>query len=99
MLPKSDQHDTAYAIDGMALIQALDETQFDSFDDLGLKVIQIIHSVLGGRLSVTSVTLVFDRYDASLSIKQQKRERRTCGESTPFMSSVDTAKFPTTDSS
>ena len=42
VLEPSDQHDTAYVIDGMALLQALDEAQFDTFDDLGRTIMQKI---------------------------------------------------------
>jgi len=83
VLEPSDQHDTAYVIDGMALLQALDEAQFDTFDDLGRTIMQKIQSLLASNQGVTSVTLVFDRYDVPLSIKQLERERRTGGESTP----------------
>lgn len=83
VLETSDQHDTAYVIDGMALLQTLDEAQFDTFDDLGRTVMQKILSLLASDQSVTSVTLVFDRYDMPLSIKQMERERRTGGETAP----------------
>lgn len=82
-LQVSDHHDTAYVIDGMALLQALHEAQFDTFDDLGRVVMRKIQSLLAGNQGVTSVTLVFDRYDVPFSIKQLERDRRTGGETTP----------------
>ncbi len=36
-----DNH--TYIIDGMALLQALDESEFDTFNDLGLVVMQKMH--------------------------------------------------------
>jgi len=83
VLGDSDEHDTACIIDGMALLQALDDSRFDTFDDLGLVVMQRIQSLLDGNLGVTSVTVVFDRYDSEVSIKQLERDRRAGGEKTP----------------
>jgi hypothetical protein len=74
---------TACIINGMALLQALDESKFDTFDGLALVVMQRIQSLLGGNLGVTSVTLVFDRYDSEVSMKQLERDRRTGVETTP----------------
>ena len=94
-----DNH-TAYIIDGMALIQALDESKFDTFNDLGLVVMQIIQSLLTSNLGVTSVTLVFDRYDCEISIKQLERDRRTGRDTTPrplHMSSVVGVGLQTTE--
>ena len=82
VLGDSDEHDTACIIDGMALLQALDDSRFDTFDDLGLVVMQRIQSLLDGNLGVTSVTVVFDRYDSEVSIKQLERDRRADGEKT-----------------
>lgn len=83
VLEPSDKHNTAYVIDGMALLQALDEAQFDTFDDLGHTIMKKICSLLASTQGVKSVTLVFERYDVPLSIKQHERECRTGGESTP----------------
>ena len=44
---------------------------------------QRIQSLLTGYLGVTSVTLVFDRCDCEISIKQLERNRRTGRETTP----------------
>ena len=44
---------------------------------------QRIQSLLTSNLGVTSVTLVFDRYDCEISIKQLERDRRTGRETTP----------------
>ena len=58
--------------------------KFDTFNDLGLIVMQIIQSLLTSNLGVTSaaVTLVFDRYDCEISIKQLECDRRTGRETT-----------------
>ena len=77
VLEETDDRHTAYIIDGMALLQAMDESKFDTFDDLGLVVMQIIQSRLAINLGVMSVTLVFDRYDSEISIKQLEQDRRT----------------------
>ena len=44
---------------------------------------QRIQSLLTSNLGVTSVILVFDRYDCEISIKQLERDRRTGRETTP----------------
>ena len=44
---------------------------------------QRIKSLLTSNLGVTSVTLVFDRYDCEIPIKQLERDRRTGRETTP----------------
>ena len=67
----------------MALLQALDESKFDTFNDLGLIVMQIIQSLQTSNLGVTSVTQVFDQYDCEISIKQLERDRHTGRETTP----------------
>ena len=79
-----DNH-TAHVIDEMALFQALGESKFDTFIDLGLVAMQRIQALLTRYLGVTSVTLVFDRYDCDISIKQLERERRTGRETTPTL--------------
>ena len=83
VLAVSHDNHTAYIIDGMALIQALDESKFDTFNDLGLVAMQIIQSLLTSNLGVTSVTLIFVRYDCEISIMQLERDRRTGRETTP----------------
>ena len=83
VLAVSHDNRTAYIVDGMALLQALDESKFDTFNDLGLVVKLIIQSLLSSNLGVTSVTLVFDRYDSDISIKQQERDRRAGRDTTP----------------
>ena len=42
VLEETDDRHTAYIIDGMALLQAMDESKFDTFDDFGLVVMQRI---------------------------------------------------------
>ena len=79
-----DRHtETAYIIDAMAYLQALNETHFNTFDDLGYRVLQRMGMLMTGELAVTSVTLVFDRYDNPDSIKQMERARLEAGETTP----------------
>ena len=42
VLEETDDRHTEYIIDGMALLQAMDESKFDTFDDFGLVVMQRI---------------------------------------------------------
>ena len=69
-----DRHtETAYIIDAMAYLQALNETHFNTFDNLGHRVLQRMAGMLmTGEFAVTSVTLVFDHYDNPDSIKQME---------------------------
>ena len=78
----------------MALLQALDESKFDTFNDLGLIVMQIIQSLQTSNLGVTSVTQVFDQYDCEISIKQLERDRRTGRETTPAYVISDRRRVP-----
>lgn len=82
ILPDSELHDTAYIIDGIALLQALDETRFETFDDLALSVLRKTQTLLNGNMGVISVTLIFDIYYCA-SIKQMERQRRVGDETTP----------------
>jgi len=70
----SDQPMSAYIIDGMEMLQSLDENQFRTFDDLAVvvqkKLVQILKNA---SLDVTSVTVVFDRYDVETSVKGSER--------------------------
>ncbi len=72
---------TAYIIDGMALLQALNEAHFKIFEDLGSVVLKQITSHFTRDSTITTVTVVFDRYDNEHSLKETERQRRT-GEST-----------------
>ena len=67
---------TAYIIDGMALLQSLRETSFTSFDDLGNQVLQNVKSLFGNGLGISCISIIFDRYDNAQSIKQSERLRR-----------------------
>ena len=94
VLAVSHDNHTAYIIDGMALIQARDESKFDTLNDLGLVVMQIIQSLLTSNLGVTSVTMVFDRYDCEIPIKQLERDRRTGRETTPTYVIIGRRRVP-----
>ena len=85
VLAASHDNHNAHIINGMALLQALGESKFDTFNDLGLVVMQRIQALLTSYLGVTSVTLVFVRYDCDISIKQLERVRRTGRETTPTL--------------
>jgi len=75
-LSQIDNHnDTAYIIDGMAILQSLKETLFNTYDDLAKQVLLRIKFILSSQLGVAVVVLVFDRYDKHNSIKQFERTR------------------------
>lgn len=67
---------TAYVIDGMALLQSLNDTLFTTFDDIGYQVLKHMKVILNGNLSIQAIALGFDRYDNQHSIKQMERIRR-----------------------
>ena len=93
VLVVSHDNYTAYIIDGMVLLQALDESKFDTFNDLGLVVMQRIQSLLTSNLGMTSVTMVFDRYkSSSWNATAVLAERRRL-----HMSSVVGVGFQTTE--
>jgi len=60
----SDATSSAYIIDGMAFVQSLNENHFRTFNDLA-EVVQnrIVWLLRNPSLSLSSVTIVFDRYD------------------------------------
>ena len=74
-LPHADIYDTAYIVDGMALLQSVNDNQFTTFNDLGSHILHRIQTWMNGNMAVSSVTIVFDRYDNQNSIKALERER------------------------
>jgi hypothetical protein len=77
-------YNTAYIVDGMALLQALNVTLFKTFDDLAHVVLKKLNVCHHRYKSVSFVTLVvFDRYDKPISIKSAERSRRTGGDDAP----------------
>ena len=69
-------NDSAYIIDSMAMIQALNEHYFKTFDDLAEVVLkQVLRKVKNASLENVNVTVVFDRYLQN-SIKSGEREQR-----------------------
>ena len=82
-LPTTDStsNSTLYIIDGMAMVQSLNESQFQTFNDLGEVVIRKLLKIINDlTLSVSDVAIVFDRYDKDDSIKAMERSRRGGGE-------------------
>ncbi len=68
---------SAYIIDGMAMVQSLNENHFRTFNDLaGVVQKRTIRLLRNQTLELTSVTIVFDRYDSVPSVKTAERERR-----------------------
>ena len=79
--PDSTSSTTLYVIDGMAMVQSLNESQFQTFNDLGELVLRKIMKILNdSALGVFDVVVVFDRYDKEDSIKAMERNRRGGGE-------------------
>ena len=79
--PDSTSSTTLYVIDGMAMVQSLNESQFQTFNDLGELVLRKIMKILNdSALGVSDVAVVFDRYDKEDSIKAMERNRRGGGE-------------------
>jgi len=73
----SDQPTTAYIVDGMAMLQSLNENQFITYDDLAVVVQKrLVQTLRSTSLDVSSVTVVFDRYDIETSVKGSERQRR-----------------------
>ncbi|KAJ4936043.1 hypothetical protein JOQ06_017567 [Pogonophryne albipinna] len=66
---------SAYIIDGMALLQSLPDSGFQTFNDLGECVWKKITTLME-KENNNCVALVFDRYDHPHSIKDLERQRR-----------------------
>ncbi len=72
---------TAYLIDGMAMLQSLNESFFKTFDDLSRQVLQKTLKLLDDEdLGIDCIAIVFDRYDKADSIKTMECQRRGAGE-------------------
>lgn len=68
---------SAYIIDGMAMIQSLDENHFTTFQDLATIVQKrLLRLFRNPSLDISSITVIFDRYDVKTSIKSSERQRR-----------------------
>ena len=68
---------TAYVIDGMAILQSMNESFFKKFDDLCEQILKKILRLLeNADLNTDVITIVFDRYNKEKSIKQMEQERR-----------------------
>lgn len=65
-----------YIYDGMALLQGIHETQFNTFRDIAQLILRKIVALLNNSWNIKSVVLVFDRYDVPHSVKYQERQRR-----------------------
>ena len=67
---------TAYIVDGMAMVQALNEDHFKTFNDLAEIVLKrLIRILRSPKFDAKIVTVVFDRYDSKNSIKADERQR------------------------
>ena len=68
---------TAYIIDGMAMLQALNADHFKTFNDLAEIILKrLIRILRSPTFQAEIVTMVFDRYDSKNSIKTDERQRR-----------------------
>ena len=82
-LPTTDStsNSTLYIFDGMAMVQSLNESQFQTYNDLGEVVIRKLLKIINDlTLSVSDVATVFDKYDKDDSIRAMERSRRGFGE-------------------
>ena len=72
--PALDATSSAYIIDGMAFLQLLNENHIRTFNDLA-EVVQngIVRLFRNPSLSLSSVTIIFDRYANPSSIKSAER--------------------------
>ena len=74
----------ACIIDRMAILQSLNKALFKTFGDLVEEVLKKILCLLhDDNMRPGCVTVVFDRYDKTDSIKSMERERRGAGENIP----------------
>ena len=65
----------------MAMVQSLNESRFQTFNDLGEVVIRKLLKIINDlTLSVSDVAFVFDKYDKGDSIKAMESSRRGGGE-------------------
>ncbi|KAG1697215.1 hypothetical protein GQR58_006054 [Nymphon striatum] len=68
---------SVYIIDGMAMIQSLNESHFKTFNDLA-EIVQkrILRILRNPSMAINQVSVIFDRYDHPNSIKTNERTRR-----------------------
>ncbi|KAF3841434.1 hypothetical protein F7725_007296, partial [Dissostichus mawsoni] len=65
-----------FDLDSVPAELSLNESGFQTFNDLAERVLKRIFSFLSGEGKICCVAMVFDRYDHPNSIKQQERQRR-----------------------
>ncbi len=67
---------SAYIVDGMATLQSLHDSTFQTFSELAECILKKILSLLNRKQEMHCVVMVFDRYDNTQSIKDMERQRR-----------------------
>ena len=65
---------SAYIIDGMAMLQSLHDSAFETFSDLAECVLKKILSLLNRKQEIKCMFMVCDRYDNPQSIKDMERQ-------------------------
>ena len=77
----------AYIMAAIDMVQSVNENHLTTFNDLAVISDSETSSLTSwnARLALSSVTIVFDRYDNAVSIKTSERERR--GSSSPLIPS------------
>ncbi|KAL7380780.1 hypothetical protein ABVT39_023998 [Epinephelus coioides] len=85
---------SAYIIDGMAMLQSLHDSAFETFSDLAECVLKKILSLLNGKQEIKCVVMVFDRYDNPQSIKDMERQRRGATDGRPTHVITGNTKVP-----
>lgn len=66
----------SYFIDGMLLLQELNEKTFNTFENLGDVVLNKLLGIFKENPICNKISIVFDRYDIANSIKSAERQRR-----------------------
>lgn len=66
----------SYFIDGMLLLQELNENMFKTFEDLGDVVLKKLLHIFKDNPICNTISIIFDRYDTEHSIKTAERQRR-----------------------
>lgn len=70
------QNIDSYFIDGMLLLQELNEKMFETFKDLAEVILKRILRIFTDNPDCCTVSIIFDRYDIDDSIKSAERQRR-----------------------
>lgn len=85
---------SAYIIDGMAMLQSLHDSAFETFSDLAECILKKILSLLNRTQEIKCTVMVFDRYDNPQSIKDMERQGRVATDGRPTHVITGNTKVP-----